>query len=166
MKWSAAVFGFVLCSHLQGETGYAAWLRYAPIDNPNLRQTYEIFPAVVVTLDNSPVMTAARDELLRGIQTMLGRTLRIEKELTNESCFLFGTIASVRSAAPEIALPDALIDDAYVLKTTAAHGHRIFLITASNDRGVLYGTFALLRKIALGQELDHIGEQQSPYAPI
>ncbi|MBV9084287.1 MAG: glucosiduronase, partial [Acidobacteriaceae bacterium] len=49
---------------------------------------------------------------------------------------------------------------------TAAHGHRIFLITASNDRGVLYGTFALLRKIALGQELDHIGEQQSPYAPI
>ena len=35
-----------------------------------------------------------------------------------------------------------------------------------NDRGVLYGTFALLRKIALHQDLTHIDEQSNPFASI
>src|SRR6185312_903552 len=37
---------------------------------------------------------------------------------------------------------------------------------AGNDHGVLYGTFALLRKIALGEPIRDLDETQTPYAPV
>ena len=40
------------------------------------------------------------------------------------------------------------------------------VITAANDRGVLYGAFALLRKIALGESIAELDEKQAPYAPV
>ena len=46
----------------------------------------------------------------------------------------------------------------------AAAAH--WLITARNGRGVLYGVFALLRKIALGIPVARLEDQQSPFAPI
>ena len=162
--FSAALL--LLALPLQGETGYAAWLRYGPIDDLSVKQTYLQLPAVVATLDTSPVTEAAGKELLRGFQSMTGRTLRVQKQLPRESCFLLATLASVKSAGLDLSLPDRLTEDAYLVQTTAAKGHSIFLVTASNDRGVLYGTFALLRKMALHEDLSHVKEQTSPYAPI
>ena len=148
------------------ETGYAAWLRYAPIDDPDIRKIYNRLPPAVVVLDQSPVEKSAQQEIIRGIRGMLGRTLRIDTRLPDEDCILLGTVASVRQVASEIRLPEKLREDEYLLEATAAHGHRILLITAGNDRGVLYGSFALLRKIALHQEIEAVKEQGAPYAPI
>ncbi len=47
---------------LLGETGYDAWLRYRPIDDPNVRQNYDKLPATITALGNSPVIKAAQDE--------------------------------------------------------------------------------------------------------
>lgn len=57
------------------ETGYEAWLRYPPIDDPNVRQVYERLPATVVTLGQSPVLAAAQGELSRGVRAMLRLSL-------------------------------------------------------------------------------------------
>ena len=156
------IFAILLASiALRAETGSAAWLRYAPITDPAVH-----LPATVVSLDSSIVEQTAQKELVSGIQSMLGRTLRIDSQIPDEDCILLGTVASVQKIAPELNLPDHLTDDAYLLKATAAHGHNILLITAANDRGVLYGTFAMLRKIALQNPLDSVQEQSAPYAPI
>ncbi len=153
-------------SPLRAETGYAAWLRYAAIDDPNSRRIYDRLPAATVALDASVVEQTAQRELIRGVQSMLDRTLRIDEKLPAEDCILLGTINSVRRVAPAISLPEHLADDGYILKATAANGHSILLITASNERGVLYGIFALLRKMALHEELDNLDERHMPYAPI
>src|SRR5450631_3790604 len=46
------------------------------------------------------------------------------------------------------------------------HGSECLVITAATDRGVLYGVFALLSKIAVGESITAIDEAQQPYAPI
>jgi alpha-glucuronidase len=163
---SAAALLFCSACISFGETGYNAWLRYTPIDNLNVRQSYEKLPATVVALGSSPVIKAAQDELSRGVRGLLARTLRIQSGLPDESCILLGTLEAVKRVAPDLTLPQTLAEDAYILKTTAAQGHSMMLVTASNDRGVLYGTFALLRKLALHQEIDPFDEQSAPYAPI
>lgn len=162
----------LLCSllvaalRMHGETGEAAWLRYAPIEDANVAHIYEGLPAAVVTLDSVPPAATAQSELLRGVHDMLGRTMRIEEQLGPYDCVLLGSFAAVRSVAPEILLPQQLVDDSYLLKMTAVRGHRVLLVTAPNGRGVLYGTFALLRKIALHEEISDLDEMQSPQAPI
>ncbi len=163
----ALLIGFASCVlPAQGENGYAAWLRYEPIDDPGIKLAYQNLPATVVTLDTSPVTHGAQRELLHGSQSMLGRTLRAETQLPDESSIVLGTLRSVKRVAPQLDLPATLSDDAYLIRSTAAAGHSILLVTASNERGVLYGTFALLRRIALRKDLSQLDEESAPYAPI
>jgi alpha-glucuronidase len=163
-RWTLLLFLGALS--LRAETGYDAWLRYAFIDDPNVRQTYTHLPATIVTLNATTVIETAAQEASRGVRGMLAKTLRMQTQLPNEDCILLGTVASVKRALPGLSMPASLQEDGYLLRTTASGGRSILLVTAVNDRGVLYGTFALLRKIGLHQDLSYINEQSNPFAPI
>ena len=147
---------------LHAESGADAWLRHAPLDEASARQYRAILPAAVVTYTKSPVAQSAQSELLRGIRGMLGRTLRVESGLPKEPAILLGTLADLR----QLHLTADLPVDGYWLTTANAGGVSYTVITGSNDRGVLYGTFAFLRKIALGEPVSKLDEKQSPYAPV
>ena len=155
------LFAIVAVS-LHGETGYQAWLRYAPVD----RAAYEAsVPAVAAVLGDAPAMGSARQELIRGVRGMLGRTLREESGVPQESAIVLGTVAEIRRAAPQWGIGGELPPDGFRLKTVAAGALRYTVVAGGSDRGVLYGAFALLRKIAMGEPVSNLDEQQAPYAP-
>jgi alpha-glucuronidase len=151
---------------LHAETGYEAWLRYAPIDDAVVRQRFDALPAVVVALGDSPEIGAAQKEMIRGVRGMLGRTLRAETHLPNESAIVLGTFAAINQAAPGAHLNANLKGDSYWLKSMVLRGHACLAIAAGSNRGVLYGAFALLRRIALYQALSKLDERAEPSAPV
>ncbi len=155
---------------LRAETGYEAWLRYAPIEDAAARRRLDSLPAAVVVLGDSPAMQAAQAEMIRGVRGMLGRTLRAETRVPNESAIVLGTFAALRQAMPGIRLgPDLkaeLKEDGYRLKSIDVRGHPCLVIAAANDRGVLYGTLAVLRRIALQQPVMALDERAEPAAPV
>jgi len=151
---------------LHAETGAEAWLRYAALDDGTARAYRAIVPAVVTALSDEPEVASARDELIRGVRGMLGRTLRTERRVPAESAIVLGTVTGFAKTAPQFALPGNLQADAYTLKTVMVNGVRYTVIMSSNARGVLYGTFAFLRKIALGEPVTDLDEGQAPYAPV
>jgi alpha-glucuronidase len=149
------------------ETGYEGWLRYAAMDDASLGKNYEkTLPAVVATFGHSEAEQSAQGELIRGVRGMLNRTERIESALPAEDAILLGTVGEVKTAVPSFAAPANLIPDGFYLKTLSVGGHRLLVVTALNDRGVLYGTFALLRKMALHESIAGLDDQDNPYAPI
>jgi alpha-glucuronidase len=151
---------------LHGETGADAWLRYAPLEGAALDQVRQSAPAVVSLLDQSPVALTARAELIRGLKGMIGRTLRAESGVPQENAILLGTAGQIHSALPGL-LPDVnLAADAFWLKSAAKGPLHYTVIAASNDRGLLYGAFALLRKIALGEAILNLDQRETPYAPV
>jgi alpha-glucuronidase len=150
---------------LRAESGQAAWLRYAPLALQAARP-YSALPAVVVKLGDSPVLDSAQAELVRGIRGMLGRTLREEKQLPPEPAIVLGTVSSLKTIVAALALTTPLRDDGFVLATATIHGFEHLFIFAPNDRGVLYGVFALLSSIARSQSILPIYEIQQPAAPI
>ncbi len=147
---------------LHAETGRSAWLRYAALSDTASRPYLASLPASVTTFGESPVIESARRELTSGIRQQLGRTLRQESRLPAESSFVLGTLADLR----QFHLDANLDPDAFWLTTAIANGVTYTVVTASNGRGVLYGVFALLRKIALGEPIANLNERQSPYAPV
>lgn len=153
--------GIALFAH--AETGYEAWLRYAPLED-GAAQRYVDLPAVAVALDDSVVVRSAQDELIRGLRGMLGRTLRIEISLPPERAIVLGTFDALKLA--NVAIPADLPPDSYWMKTVDIGGLSHLVIAAPNGQGVLYGAFALLRKIGLSQSVDPIDEKQIPYAPV
>lgn len=154
---------FPVAAH--SETGEAAWLRYAPLGQTN-RAKYDSLPADVVALDNSPILQSSQQEIIRGIKGMLGRTLRAEKSLPKENAIVLGTVASIRVAAPDWQAPSALKPDGFVIANARIRGFNSIVIVGANDRGVLYGSFALLRKIALASNVSALNDREEPSAPL
>lgn len=146
-----------------GETGAAAWLRYAPLD-PQTTRMYARCPNHVTVRGNSAVMKSAQQELTLGLQQMLGRTLSMSS--VPENAFVLSTFKDLRAIAPTLQPSESLTADAFWLKLTRIRGSPSLIITAVNDRGVLYGVFTLLSKIARGESIASLDELQQPYAPI
>jgi alpha-glucuronidase len=141
---------------LHAETGRDAWLRYT------IKYSQPV-PAVVASFGDSVVMINARSELIRGIRAMTGKTPRIEATMPKESALILGVLDQLPAQWNLHATLDA---DGYWLKTITSGGIRYTVVTASNDRGILYGTFALLRKISLGETIAELDERQAPAAPV
>jgi alpha-glucuronidase len=154
--------GLILTLGIQGETGYDAWLRYSRLDEPALGRYRQSVPAAIAAFGVSPLIESSRDELIRGLRGMLGRTLRIERGTPQESAIVLGTFDELHRVWPGLLPPLEIEPDGYRLKSVQGH----LVITAANDCGVLYGTFALLRRIALAETIQNLDEESSPYAPL
>ena len=169
-NWFLIVF-FVLANAISAlaEDGYKAWLRYAPIDDARILQRYDTLPACVVAVGDSPVMRASQQELIRGLRGLLGRTLRIQSSPGSEDAIVLGTVDRLAHAFPGGLAGNGLIEDGFIIKTIGANGRHDIVITALNDRGVLYGVFTLLQAIALQQPIDNLHSldiHRNPYAPV
>ena len=160
---AAWVCFFSLPKNAWGESGAEAWLRYAPLNEPAAK-LYENAPAKIVLRGDSPVLRTAGQELARGLEQMLGRSFGSGS--IAQDAFLLGKLSDVRTLDSKLKPPQVLKPDGFWLKTVRIHGAPCVIITAANDRGVLYGAFALLSKIARGESIAALDELQQPYAPI
>jgi alpha-glucuronidase len=149
----------------RAETGAEAWLRYAPLDK-QFAQKYAALPTTLVVLGDSPVINSAKSEILRGIQGILGKTLHEQNDTFQQSAIVLGTLSTLQAVSPKLFEHADLREGGFLLATEKVHGADCLIITASTDRGVLYGVFALLSKIARGESISPIHETQQPSAPI
>ena len=163
----SAAFVAVFCPLQKAHTdnGYDAWLRYTPLKEAE-RAKFGLFPTTLVARNDSHLLQTAQGELIRGVQGMLGRTLRVEKELSKESAIVMGTLGELHSVVPDLLPPKNLSADGYWLANERVKGHDCIIIAGTTDRGTLYGVFALLRKIAFAEDLSHLQETQGPANPI
>ncbi len=119
-----------------------------------------------MVLGDSPVLKSAQQELARGAAQILGRTLVVSAGSPAGNAVVLGTLMQLRALDPALHPPQDLSGDGYWLKTATIRGAECLLVTAATERGVLYGVFALLSKIARGESIASIGEVEQPYAPI
>jgi alpha-glucuronidase len=150
------------------ETGPAldreAWLRYARLD-ARAAEKYETLPATSILFRKSPVLENAQRELGVGIEKLLGRPFHSAARV-NGPAIVLGTLEDLRHISPSLHPPSGLEADGYWTTTARIHGSECLVITAGNDRGVLYGVFALLGKMARGESLAQRNGVENPYAPI
>jgi alpha-glucuronidase len=168
-NWFALAFLFlnIFAGSLpvRAETGTDAWLRYAPLD-AKAAAAYHSLPATTVVLGESEVLRTAQKELVRGVKGMLSRTLRMEAGVPTESAIVVGTIQQLRKIAPDFIVNQSLHGDGFWLTSTQVHGFRCVAITATTDRGALYGVFAFLRKVAQRGSVSELNEIEQPAAPV
>ena len=149
---------------LHADSGQEAWLRYAPLDGAT-REKYESLPANLVVLGDSPVFESARSEMIRGNKGLTGKTLVSARSIERKSIVL-GTLTSLHAVAPGLAPPNGLGMDGYWLVNAKIRGFDCLVIAGLTDRGVLYGVFALLSKIARGENVSPLGEVQQPFVAM
>jgi alpha-glucuronidase len=152
-------------SSLRAETGAEGWLRYAPLEGERAAR-YDSIPDAVISLENSEVLNSAKRELVRGIGRTLGKRLRTEQNVPAGNAFVLGTLKDVREHFREVDGSRPLGDDSFWLRTLQHGGKKYWLIIGGGERGVLYGTFAFLSRIAQQQDVNQLNDVENPSAPI
>jgi alpha-glucuronidase len=149
----------------RAETGYEAWLRYAPFDSGTAHKN-QFFPTNIVVAGNSIVLQSAKQEWIRGIQRMTGSSGRAAPNLAGQRTLVLGALKDLRNPALRLPRGKRLSEEGFWLRSAKLHGSDCLVVAGGSDRGVLYGVFALLSKIARGDDVSAIDEIQQPYAPI
>ena len=149
---------------LHADGVHDAWLRYAPLDSAVLAK-YKSLPENLVVLGDSPILKAAQEEVIRGVKGMTGKTL-LAGTSVRERAIVLGTLTAIHAVAPGIATPSALGIDGFWLVTARIRGLDCLIVTSPTDRGVLYGAFALLSKMARGENIVELDDVQQPHAAL
>ena len=158
----AALIGLLLVARpLRAETGAAGWLRYERISDAGMRGRYDAMGGAILALGDSPVVATARDELARGLASMLDRPVTVTNRIADARIVL-GTLESVRRTLPQAEIPALQRQGAFWIGAAG----RVIVVTGRDDRGVLYGAFALLRRIAMHEPVEALNDHQEPAAPL
>jgi alpha-glucuronidase len=167
----SALFWFVVAliaaipASARGETGYDGWLRYAPLPADVVRARYATVPRTVTLIGDSPVLRSARDEVVRGLSAMLSTPIT-QGTTGRTSSIILGAVERVRAVARAATLPAQLGPDGFWIGNVDVSGRRSLIVAGQNERGVLYGAFWLLQRIARGEDVSRLNERQEPTAPV
>lgn len=135
------------------EDGYDLWLRYRPLERAAQTTLKAQTRNIVLPGAPTPTTDAALAELQRGLKGMLGQAPATAATTVDGSLLL-----ATPSRLPSLTAADAALradlaalgDEGYLLRQTRVHGHKVTLVAANSDIGLLYGAFAWLRGAAIG----------------
>ncbi len=153
---TVAVLSAGLAAHAQ--TAGQAWL------NRTLLQGSRPILFSPSVLGKSPIELKASDELRMGTHFLYG-ILGVANDEVNVPIAI-GTSQEVRRAYPDVDVPVNLPPDSFWIRVTHRQHRTSVLIAGGDERGVLYGAFALLRFIAQHNSLPNAVLQSQPAMPI
>lgn len=132
-------------STCSGQTADQAWLRYG---NHSVRM---IIPLKMRALGSGALEQSALAELKRSVADVADTRLTARAKQIFAGQTVIGTAEEVRKAYPNLAVPMDLGPEEYwVHSNDSGHpDHRLLVVTGGDERGVLYGAFALLRLPAI-----------------
>ena len=147
-----ALLALIFCATvpLTSQTETDAWLHYSRLSAPAANSD-RVLPTRVDAVGDSVILKTAQQELVKGFAQVLGRTLRPSSSPLD--AIVLAKFTDLHVLVPNLHLPPNLPPDGYWLKRTKIHGHNSLFIASPTDRGVLYGVFALLSKIARGENI-------------
>ena len=158
---------FLLCGGAsRAENGADGWLRYAPIQNPQILKQYASLPNRIVSLDGSEIAHSAQSEIARGLKSMLGKPVETDTRLPSGNSFVLGTIAELRAQFPGWQPTVRLKAGGFTIAAVHLNGRTYWLIGGEDARGMLYGSFHLLQAIAEQRDIGLLSGSESPAAPV
>ncbi|HEY2859285.1 MAG TPA: alpha-glucuronidase family glycosyl hydrolase [Terracidiphilus sp.] len=142
----------------RAQTGKQAWLD---------RELWSHQPNVLLPfhpLSDSPLIQTATRELKKGVYHLYGIWTTSDDDFIDE--IAIGTLSDVRKSFPDVYIPEKLAPQSFWIDTLhRKHGTQI-IVAGGDERGALYGSFALLRYIAQHNEAPKAVIHEAPAMPI
>ena len=164
---SALALAFLLVlpvAAARAETGYDLWLRYLPLGDPGLRNTYRRAVTALVAPETSPTARLTRDELRRGVKGLLGVDLPVVASVQADGAVVVGTAKSVPAIAGLgwNADLDRAGSDGYVIRSATIDRRPVTVIASASEVGALRGAFHFLRLMQTRQPLERLDLVERP----
>ena len=143
---------------------YNAWLNNSTIvDN-----TYADLLKQIIIQSNNPTINTASKEFNKAVAELFGTILPVKSIDDNTGNILFGTPAEselIKSMSSQLGLSN-VTNDGYVIKSLNFNGNSFLVIAANEPAGVVFGTFELIKKIKLREDLTNLNILSIPKVKI
>jgi alpha-glucuronidase len=157
LSFSIGVGLALLAGAAHAQTADQAWLRYpGSLDR-------SIMPVHVRALGHAPLELSAVQELTR---SNMGFTALPKNQSSDIGEVVLGTSTEIRGSFPQLHIPAGLSSDGYWLTHLTVHGSSVVVVDGADDRGVLYGALALVRRLRQGELIYPVDVQEQPAMPI
>lgn len=143
---------------------YQAWLQNNPVSNSPAK---DLLKNIVAESQNSTIQTAAR-ELKDATEKMLGFSPLIHEYPNSGTKVILGTAETsnwIAQHADQLGI-NRITDDGFILKSLEANNEKILVVAGQIPAGVSFGTFDLIRRLQLGQDLRKLDVLENPKVPI
>jgi alpha-glucuronidase len=147
----------------------AAWLTYSAVDPQRVFPGSNFIPDTIVILGNTPVETTATHELQLGFEGMLHRFLRVANRTSpnlGHHLIVVGTQSEIEKWKPSLKPAKSLAAEGFWLHSAVQASDSVLIVEGADDRGVLYGVYALLRMIAEERSLEALDTVEAPASSV
>jgi alpha-glucuronidase len=143
------------------EDGYKLWLRYSPVKDAALQQQYKKATTEITLLSTSATAAVIRQEFRIALPGMLGMAATITNTISSKTSLVAGIKTALPASLVNAAMANEkpLGDEGFVLH--ASPGKPLVLV-AEGEKGLLYGTFHLLRLMQTGRPLQNLHVASRP----
>ncbi len=151
---------FISCQVLHAEDGYRLWLRYDKITDATVLSAYKTQISGIAAQGQSPTLTAAAEELAKGLSGLLDKKITTQPSVQAHS-IIIGTIGSPVIGNTGIETR-GLGEEGFLIVTKKMAGKNCIIITANTDKGVLYGSFHFLQQLQQHRNIATLSIVSSP----
>ena len=164
--WKAAACALLLLgsSPARADDGYRLWLRY---DRLELSWRKQVAPHVTELVVDAPGANAqpAASEVTRGLEGMIASPVPLRPRVDRNGAIVLA-LANSRTVRAQRWDTSGLGSDGFIIRRARVNGHRATLIVANAEPGLLYGSFALLRRVQAHQSLQAVDIRDRPMLPL
>ncbi len=147
--------------------GYECWLHYIKFSNEMAEKYGKIFGRIVIN-ENTRVMKSAVKELTLAVNQMIGIDPVVSQNVGDDNYVILGTFKD--SAIIKGLINDEEIqktgDEGFIIKFVDDGNKKVIVITGKTDRGVLYGTFSMIRIMQTEKSIENLYISESPKNPV
>jgi alpha-glucuronidase len=158
------VFTFLLLVSplvLNANDGYKLWLQYLPFENKAVADYYQDYLENITLIGESPTHVIIRRELEIAIEGFFNIKIRPNIASNNDYGLIWiGKTEDIPSSFLNVLGEKAkeINEEGYLIQYIQGK----ILITANSDIGLLYGTFAFLKKIQTREKLEELEILENP----
>ena len=145
------------------EDGHELWLRYRPLPAHIRAQLRGDIQGARAYGTDARVQAAA-GEFNRALAGLIGS--RVPGGQLRGTVVMLGTPADLKTAGVPPLKVAGVGNEGYLIRTLTVAGRPTIVVTGNSGAGILYGTFALIREIQLGQRLDALNIRSAPRYPL
>lgn len=150
----------------RAKDGYDLWLNYRPVKGAELSLYYKNNLTELIFPDKGELASSAREELRTALKSMLGLAIPEQTNVSRSGALMVG----IHNAGIARFIPAAELkscgDEGFLIRSVTSGGKKLTVLTANTGRGILYGVFALIQRIQLGERIDQLSISDRPKVKV
>ncbi len=140
------------------DDGYELWMKYRPVSDAMQLKNYRQQISSIMVSGTSETCQIIRNELKRGLDGLLGKTVPLTTSLSRNGLVIVGTLENLNMIKKSFDTKQLLDLDreGFLIQSGKVAGYRCIIISANDEIGLLYGVFHFLRLIQTQADLEKI----------